>query len=283
MTLWRRNSVFLSRNTCSGLCVCVCGSETKLTDQRNLTHTRTTYTLLLRWWCWWYVAWYGIYHCCGSGSVGSICFWASWICGRLLLSEVWIRILQSSSNSWRKTLIPTVLWLLLTLIFEKRCKKERKKERSFIFFAQLSIQHGLYATGNRLWYITLQYTLHTEWPKGLNVAVLRGTARIGQISPVSHVNVLSKSKKKNFKKWFLLATWRLMTKIAWSRSSSQRRGSADPDPHQNVKDPQHWYLIFWYGLATCRGCLQQEVSQKVVQVTRGRVWQLGSASSQHAT
>jgi hypothetical protein len=27
-----------------------------------------------------------------------------------------------------------------------------------------------------------------------------------------------------------------------SRSISQRHGSADPDPHQNVMDPQHWLL-----------------------------------------
>jgi hypothetical protein len=33
-----------------------------------------------------------------------------------------------------------------------------------------------------------------------------------------------------------------MTKIAGSGSGSisQRHGSADPDPHQNVMDPQHW-------------------------------------------
>jgi hypothetical protein len=31
-----------------------------------------------------------------------------------------------------------------------------------------------------------------------------------------------------------------MTKIAGSGSISQRHGSADPDPHQNVIDPQHW-------------------------------------------
>ncbi len=38
----------------------------------------------------------------------------------------------------------------------------------------------------------------------------------------------------------MLASWRLMTKIEGSRSISQRHGSADPDPHQNVMDPQHW-------------------------------------------
>ncbi len=33
-----------------------------------------------------------------------------------------------------------------------------------------------------------------------------------------------------------------MTKIAGSGSISQRHGSEapDPDPHQNVMDPQHW-------------------------------------------
>jgi hypothetical protein len=28
---------------------------------------------------------------------------------------------------------------------------------------------------------------------------------------------------------------------AGSGSISQRYGSADPDPHQKVTDPQHWY------------------------------------------
>jgi hypothetical protein len=41
-----------------------------------------------------------------------------------------------------------------------------------------------------------------------------------------------------------------MTKIAGSGSISQRQGSADPDPDppQNVMDPQQWprqYLNFW--------------------------------------
>jgi hypothetical protein len=31
-----------------------------------------------------------------------------------------------------------------------------------------------------------------------------------------------------------------MTKIAGSGSINQRHGSADPDPPQNVMDPQHW-------------------------------------------
>jgi hypothetical protein len=31
-----------------------------------------------------------------------------------------------------------------------------------------------------------------------------------------------------------------MTKIEGSGSISQRRGSADPDPRQDVLDPQHW-------------------------------------------
>jgi hypothetical protein len=43
----------------------------------------------------------GTNQCCESGSVGSICFWASWIRIRILQSEVWIRIrilLLSSKN-----------------------------------------------------------------------------------------------------------------------------------------------------------------------------------------
>ncbi len=41
-----------------------------------------------------------------------------------------------------------------------------------------------------------------------------------------------------------MASWRSMTKIAGSGSISQRQGSADldPDPHQNVMDPQQWLL-----------------------------------------
>jgi hypothetical protein len=30
-----------------------------------------------------------------------------------------------------------------------------------------------------------------------------------------------------------------MTKIAGSKSSSQRHGSADPDPHKSFMDPEH--------------------------------------------
>ncbi len=47
-----------------------------------------------------------------------------------------------------------------------------------------------------------------------------------------------------------------MTKIVGFRSGSesgsisQRHGSADPDPdaHQNVMDPQHWYCLLFYCL-----------------------------------
>jgi hypothetical protein len=55
---------------------------------------------------------------------------------------------------------------------------------------------------------------------------------------------LNSNLKKNFFKKisFLLASWRSVMKIAGSGSISQRHGSADPDPHQNVMDPQHWCL-----------------------------------------
>ncbi len=96
---------------------------------------------------------------------GSWCFWAS-------------RILLSPSKNSRKTLIPTVLWLLLDFLSLK-----------------------------------------------------------------NDVNVPSKSnQQKFFLMSFLLASWRSMTKRAGSGSESisQRHGSADPDPHQNVIDPKHW-------------------------------------------
>jgi hypothetical protein len=38
-----------------------------------------------------------------------------------------------------------------------------------------------------------------------------------------------------------------MTKIAGSGSISQRHGSADPDPdpHQNIMDPEHWLVTVY--------------------------------------
>ncbi len=43
----------------------------------------------------------------------------------------------------------------------------------------------------------------------------------------------------------MLASWRSMIKIAGSGSISQRHGSADPDPPQNVMDPQHWFFGYF--------------------------------------
>jgi hypothetical protein len=50
-----------------------------------------------------------------------------------------------------------------------------------------------------------------------------------------------------------------MTKIAGSGSISQRHGTADPDPHQIVMDPEHWSLplneteeIISVTIVTCR-------------------------------
>ncbi len=67
------------------------------------------------------------------------------------------------------------------------------------------------------------------------------------LSLKNDVNVPSKSNKQKKLYWklsFLLAFWRSMTKISGSGSESgsisQRHESADPDPPQNVMDPQHW-------------------------------------------
>ncbi len=53
--------------------------------------------------------------------------------------------------------------------------------------------------------------------------------------------------RKTFLSSFLLASWRPVTKMAGSGSASgsisQMHGSThpdDPDPHQNVMDPEHW-------------------------------------------
>jgi hypothetical protein len=52
---------------------------------------------------------------------------------------------------------------------------------------------------------------------------------------------LQKVSRKTFllKLVFMLASCRSMTKIAGSGSISQRHRSVDPDPHQNVMDPEH--------------------------------------------
>jgi hypothetical protein len=36
-----------------------------------------------------------------------------------------------------------------------------------------------------------------------------------------------------------------MVKLEGSGSISQRHGSADPDPHQNVMDPQHCFVYYF--------------------------------------
>ncbi len=80
-------------------------------------------------------------------------------------------------------------------------------------------------------------------------------------------------KLNNFKKKisFLLASWRLMTKIAGgSGSIGQRHGSAgpDPDPHQNVMDPQHWMLWIWVLIGLNENALFQ-ISRNLTFFPRG--------------
>ncbi len=63
------------------------------------------------------------------------------------------------------------------------------------------------------------------------------------LSLKTDVNVPSKSNKQNnfLKNSFLFASWRSMPKIAGS--ISQRHGSADPDPQQNIMDPEHCRIL----------------------------------------
>jgi hypothetical protein len=64
------------------------------------------------------------------------------------------------------------------------------------------------------------------------------------ISLKNDVSVPSKSRKIVLKISFLLASSMSMTKIAGSGSgsTSQRHGSADPDPPQNFMDPEHCFV-----------------------------------------
>ncbi len=43
------------------------------------------------------------------------------------------------------------------------------------------------------------------------------------------------------------ASLKLLKKGVGSASISQRYGSPDPDPHQNVTDPQHWLYMYLVG------------------------------------
>ncbi len=63
---------------------------------------------------------------------------------------------------------------------------------------------------------------------------------VTSFGPLSLKNEKLISRKTFFQKIsFLLASKRSMTKIAGSGSISQKHGSADPDPHQNIMDPEH--------------------------------------------
>jgi hypothetical protein len=48
------------------------------------------------------------------------------------------------------------------------------------------------------------------------------------------------SYKKKINEKIFLASLKSLQKGVGSGSISQRHGTADPDPHQNVTDPQHW-------------------------------------------
>jgi hypothetical protein len=51
---------------------------------------------------------------------------------------------------------------------------------------------------------------------------------------------VGKFKRKNMKKKIFFAFLKSLKNRVGSGSISQRYGSGDPDPHQNVTDPQHW-------------------------------------------
>ena len=54
------------------------------------------------------------------------------------------------------------------------------------------------------------------------------------------------SYKKKYEKcvfFFILKVTVERSRIRIRRSVSRRYGSADPDPHQHITDPQHWMLL----------------------------------------
>jgi hypothetical protein len=76
--------------------------------------------------------WTCLYQCCGSGSTGSTCFWASWIRIRIHWSEVWIR------NR-------ILLWISIQILFSlsKYSKKNVDFYRFVTFFDFLSLKNDV--------------------------------------------------------------------------------------------------------------------------------------------
>ncbi len=68
-------------------------------------------------------------------------------------------------------------------------------------------------------------------------------------------------KDKHNKKNFLLASWSHWRKRSGSGAVSQRLESEDPDPYQNVTDPEHWTYVFLYWRPVDRGLLKMGVLQ----------------------
>ena len=71
--------------------------------------------------------------CSGSGSVGTICFWASWIRIRISNLYVRIRILPPTSKKFKKNLDFYCLWLLndfLSLKNDVNVPSERNKHKN---------------------------------------------------------------------------------------------------------------------------------------------------------
>ncbi len=74
-----------------------------------------------------------------------------------------------------------------------------------------------------------------------------------------------------------------MTKIAGSRSISQRHGSADPypDPSQNVMDPQHWRKhnekeVGWKWLILCRHSHTPDIDRSYQVIWKDLWWRADS-------
>jgi hypothetical protein len=77
----------------------------------------------------------------------------------------------------------------------------------------------------------------------------------------------TRNKQKNF--IFLASLWSL-TKRAGSKSVSQRYGSSDPDQYQNVTDPEHGIIGFFFFSA--QYCVQfvPYILRNSIKITRER-------------
>jgi hypothetical protein len=76
-----------------------------------------------------------------------------------------------------------------------------------------------------------------------------------------------KNFEKNFN--FLVAILKVTDENSKIRSRIRRYGSADPDPYQNVTDPQHWQMLCTVASCYCLYALLLFYTPEAVLIERG--------------